>query len=77
MSQASLLSAEQLKQVEEICEDVCERLETEDEYHYDLNVNRGKAGSAFDAIWDHALTALRRLGWDAQRTGDVVTVRKS
>jgi hypothetical protein len=70
------LSSGQHHEATAICDEICEWLEKNDEYVYDLNERRGKAGSFKDEAWDKALAMLRGLGWDPRRTGAVVTVRK-
>jgi hypothetical protein len=70
------LSIDQLKEARAICDEICERLETDDEYNYDLNERRGKAGSFLDEVWDHSMAMLRRAGWDPQRTGAMIRVRR-
>ncbi len=72
-----MLTDEQLAEVKAICDQVCETLETSDEYTYNLDERRGKAGSFGDAVWDKAMITLRGVGFNADRTGAVITVRRS
>jgi len=59
-----------------ICDEICEWLETHDEYTYDLNERRGKAGSFEDEVWDEAMRILRTRRWDAYRRGAMIRVRR-
>jgi hypothetical protein len=70
------LTPEQRHETRAICDEICERLETEDEYNYDLNERRGKAGSFPDEVWDEAMRLLAKVGWDARRAGAMILVRK-
>jgi hypothetical protein len=70
------LTDQQRDEIKAICDEICERLETDDEYSYDLDERRGKAGSFADEVWDEAMTMLRALGCDARRRGSLIIVRK-
>jgi hypothetical protein len=71
-----VLTDEQRTEVAAICDQVSERLETDDEYTYNLDERRGKAGSFADAVWDQAMVMLRSVGFNAERTGALIAVRK-
>ena len=72
-----MLTSEQLNEVKAICDQICQTLETDDEYTYDLDERRGKAGCFPDEVWDQAMVALRTAGFNAHRVEAVITVRKA
>ena len=76
MPQSASLSTEQLNEARVICDEICERLEVDTEYTYDLSERRGKAGSFPDEVRERAIGLLRAVGCHASRTGSVVLVRK-
>jgi hypothetical protein len=70
------LTDDQRIEAKAICDEVCEKLETSDEYNYDLNVVRGKATGFPEEVWDEALRMLRKVSLDAWRAGALITVKK-
>jgi hypothetical protein len=70
------LTVDQRNEVKAICDEICQRLEKDEEFTYDLNELRGKTGSFLDEVWDEAMRILRAAGWDARRTGAQILVHK-
>ena len=70
------LTVDQRNEVKAICDEICERLEKDEEFTYDLNELRGKTYGFLDEVWDEAMRMLRAVGWDARRTGAQILVRK-
>ena len=73
---AFVLTAEQRSEVEAICEEICERLETSTEYVYSLGERRGKAGEFAEFVWSEALCSLRVVGFEATQTDTLIRVRR-
>jgi len=70
------LTVDQCNEVKAICDEICERLEKDEEFTYDLNELRGRPGSFLDEVWDEAMRMLRAVGWDARRTGAQILVHR-
>jgi hypothetical protein len=76
MNTPNPLTASQRDEAKAICDVVCERLRTDEDYSYDLARMRGMAGSFLDEVWDEAVRMLQVAGWNAKRNGAVISVSK-
>ena len=69
MTSSDSLSADQLQEAQAICDEICERLETADQYTYDLRGRRGRPGNFGDQVWNESIRWLQAVGYEVSQTG--------
>jgi len=72
-----MLTNEQHRQATAICDEICEQLETHDEYTCTLNERRDPAADACDDVCALVVRMLQAVGYEASRAGAKILVQKA
>jgi len=72
-----MLTNEQQRQATAICDEICEQLETHDQYACTLNDRREAAADSCDEVCALVVRMLQAVGYEASRAGAKLLVQKS